>query len=105
MAFEIKNPFAISTAYGLQVEFPDKKTACDYLSRHNFIQDPYVFNAWYNNLSLVDAHISRIHEGEGKESFIVTYFAPHIERTRELPKRQKDTRFVKKLALVDANYA
>ncbi len=100
MTGEIKNP------YGLRTEFLTKQLVCDYLTRHNFKQDPYVMNAWYNELSMVDAHVSKVRELNGSESYLATYWAAHIERMRGAPKSKlKDVRHIKQLAKVNVSYA
>lgn len=76
----------IKSLYNLRTEFKSKTEACSYLYNQGFEQDPYVPNAWYNDITGVDAHISLTREANGDVTFIVTPFSKEVEKNRSLVK-------------------
>lgn len=93
--------------YGLTSEFESDELARRYLTSQKFIRDPYFPNAWFNESTGVDAHLARVTEFCGGVTFLVTYWAKHIEARRGSTdlRPARDSKFIRKLELVGADYA
>lgn len=93
--------------YGLYCEFESEELARSYLTSQKFVRNPYVPSAWFNKHTGVDAHLAKVNELGGSVSFLVTYWARHVEAKRGLAdlKPIKESKLTRKLELVGANYA
>ncbi len=97
---QIKNP------YGLQAEFTDKASAEIYLKSKGFLRDPYYLHCWYLEAKDTDAHLCKVREFAGPDTWLVTYHNARIERLRSMdkPPKKLGLRLVEKLEKVGANY-
>ena len=86
----------MANIYNLDSDFADKKDCMSYLISKNFMQDKIIESYWYNKFTDTTAHMTRVRELNGSETYLATYYNKNIEAGRETlaPARKDITRVV-----------